>query len=257
MLPLLSEGKNDDGTYNLSRDFKDFMEKMWAYKWIEDTTELPSEEIMQAFYKCTAGIRDYIIKLYQIVQIKLIYDHERGHRKDEIISPDFISETAKNEFHIVIDKIEHLAKHPHKISDIDDMGFNAIPEITKIAEKFKIAAPEEKQEYQEIRNKVSKEEALINKLQAENIDSDRATLIAKCIINQHPDAKDQLRLALNLDADPEFGKQQAPYIKRKPVDLTAFNTNLFRACKPKKDDVNNTYDNLRMNGLTTNLRDFP
>ena len=256
LLPMFANGRKTEDEFILSSDFKDFMEEMWEYQWIEQATEAPSEEILQAFYRCTAGIRDFIVKLFQLSQIKLIYDHSRSPSSLEIITPELIEEIAEEHFDIVHDRIQRLIENPASAREIQDMGMDRLPEIAKLSEPFCLTPDENQQdEYQQVRKRVSKEKALVNKLLAEDIEADRAKLLAKCIITQHPDAKNHLYLALNLNEDPKFDKQQAPYITRKEINLTPFKTDRFRSCYIEEGGTNAIYENLKLNGLTTNLRD--
>ena len=235
LLPMFADGRNDDGSFILSSDFKDFISEMWEYQWIEHASEEPSEEILQAFYQCTAGIRDYIVKLFQILQIKLIYDHAQSPISEEIITADLIVDVAEKELKIVNERIQALVENPASAEEIQDMGLETLPEIIELAKPYCLSPDENQQdEYQQVRKKVSREKALVNKLLAENIEVDRAKLLAKCIITQHPDAKNQLLLALNMNEDPDFGKQQAPYIPRKEVNLNPFRVDHFRSCYTKE-----------------------
>ncbi|MRI34284.1 hypothetical protein EOPP23_14940 [Endozoicomonas sp. OPT23] len=257
LLPMFATGRNEHRDFILSPDFVDFIREMWEYQWIEQATDAPSEAILQAFYMCTAGIRDYIVKLFQLIQIKLIYDHNRSPSLEEVITPELINTVAEQELRIVNNKIQCLVENPASAQEIQDMGLDQLPEIAELARNYQIAPSEEQQtEYQHIRKKVTNEQSLTNKLLAEGIEPDRAHLLARCIINKYPDAKDQLRKALNLDADPEFGKLLAPYIERKEINITSFKVDRFRSCYTKDGGKEAVYENLKINNLTTNLRDL-
>ena len=259
-LPMLAEGKNMDGTHKLSYEFTEFVQEMWQYQWVQDPTEEPSEAVLQAFYECTAGICDFIIKLFQIIQIKLISDHYRLLREDEEITPELIFKVAETEFYIINDRIREIVKNPGQLETIFDMGMEGLPEIKEIAEKYQTPQPEDdhvREHHSKVRKKQSRRHELIHQLKGMDIDPDRAELLARCVINEMPDAgkAEQTKKALDLHYDPEFDKQQAPHIPLKEVDLSRFDTRLFRDARPKKGEVFSAYDQLKKKGLITNLRD--
>lgn len=88
------------------KDFKDFVKQMWRWQWTAHYTEL-TDDHLQAMYDETQGIIDLIVKLFILVQLRLL--QTGGIRGDmETITPDVIRKVAKQRLRVVQPYVQAL-----------------------------------------------------------------------------------------------------------------------------------------------------
>lgn len=96
-------------------------ERLWQYQWTSSFTELTAEH-RETFYTCTGGILDLMIKLFVLVQLRLIYRSEIRGTDDEHITPSFIQQVASTDLLPVRPMVEALvAGNENQIRRFDDL----------------------------------------------------------------------------------------------------------------------------------------
>ncbi|WP_263079905.1 TniB family NTP-binding protein [Endozoicomonas sp. Mp262] len=134
--------EQNPSSQSLHPNFIEFMEEMWPYQWTQDKTELTAD-ILEAFYEATAGIPDFMVKLFQLTQIQLMNDKEQEKRSDERMTPQYIEDVANKYFDIAMPKIRAIRNRtPEDLDKYPDMDFTGLPEIQQLAKDLMIA-PEE------------------------------------------------------------------------------------------------------------------
>jgi AAA domain len=71
-------------------------ERLWQYQWTSSFTKL-TDDHRDIFYTCTGGILDLTVKLFVLVQLRLIYRSEIRGTTDESITPGFVQQVASND----------------------------------------------------------------------------------------------------------------------------------------------------------------
>lgn len=131
-LPILqgsfSQARRSTGLGSLSWDrmaqdnvWGRFIKQLWKYQWTNPKTEL-TEELNAVFYDESQGVADLAVKLFMLVQLRLVSVSEARPEQSEAIMPALIRRVAKEEFSIVAPMIEALReKDAVKLSRYDDL----------------------------------------------------------------------------------------------------------------------------------------
>lgn len=94
---------------------------LWGYQWTCRYTE-PTPELRLAFFECTGGILDLLVKLFLSVQLRLLYRSELRGNDDEAISEDFVRGVAEIDFRPIKYMVEALLSADEKqIMRFDDL----------------------------------------------------------------------------------------------------------------------------------------
>lgn len=102
-------------------EWRALLSEVWRYQWTEGGTPL-DEELADAFFECTGGILDLMVKLYLSVQLRLIYRSEVGAGRDEVITPAFVRSVAEADFAPVRPMVEALCLGDRsKLARFDDL----------------------------------------------------------------------------------------------------------------------------------------
>jgi hypothetical protein len=86
-------------------EWRDLFDRLWQYQWTCEFTE-PSEALRQAFFECSGGILDLLVKLFLSVQLRLLYRSELRGGGDERITPEFVRSVADVDFR----PVRHIVK---------------------------------------------------------------------------------------------------------------------------------------------------
>ena len=114
----LPPGPNKDRPF--SPEFRTFVKKMWKWQWTKDFTEI-DDKILKAIYLETQGVIDLIVKLFILVQLRLISaGSARG--LPEIITPEIIHDVAKDRFRVVEPYVKALRENDElKLIEFEDL----------------------------------------------------------------------------------------------------------------------------------------
>lgn len=81
-------------------EFESFVTRMWRWQWTTERTEI-DPGLLTAMYHETQGVLDLTVKLYILVQQRLISRSDTKRRLPEVITADLIHEVAKDRLRIV------------------------------------------------------------------------------------------------------------------------------------------------------------
>ena len=110
---------SDMSTGNRRSEFDVFLTILWTFQWTQNVSELTTE-IRTLFFDYTAGVPDFVVKLYHDVQFRAM------HGGDEKITPALIKVVAESEFgairHITQALVKRDRKSLAKISTMSDLS---------------------------------------------------------------------------------------------------------------------------------------
>ena len=102
------------------KDFKVFVEQMWRWQWTAEHTAL-TDDLVQAMYHETQGVIDLVVKLFILVQLRLLQTGGIRNVK-EVITPEVIRKVAKQRLRVVQPYIEALRTDDwEKLREFDDL----------------------------------------------------------------------------------------------------------------------------------------
>lgn len=92
-----------------------FISKMWKYQWTKNESPL-TQELKEAFYECTMGITERVVKLYMASQIEAILSEE------EKITSTLVRRVSKKHMPLTRPMIEALrTKNTDELAKYDDI----------------------------------------------------------------------------------------------------------------------------------------
>jgi len=98
--PGIHMQKKDASQPIYGEEFATFVKKMWRWQYTNTRTDL-DVPILNALFIETQGIIDLIVKLFILVQMRLIGLSDAKHGNIELIAPRLIHEVAQHSFHAV------------------------------------------------------------------------------------------------------------------------------------------------------------
>jgi len=110
-----------------------FIKKLWQYQWTAEFSEL-TPAIMNTLYDQSQGIIDIVVKLFMLVQLRLVSIGEtRKNTFREIITPDLIRRVVQDDLQLVQPMLHALRnKDLSALSKYDDL----LPLQTYVSKKF-------------------------------------------------------------------------------------------------------------------------
>lgn len=98
-----------------------FIKELWTYQWTNTSTEL-TPEISAVLYDLCQGVTDLVVKLYMLVQLRMVGISELRKGQSEILTKALFQQVAREEFVLVQPMIEALRENdPIKCSKFDDL----------------------------------------------------------------------------------------------------------------------------------------
>ncbi len=98
-----------------------FVKELWKYQWTNMATEL-TPELNAALYDLCQGVTDLAVKLYMLVQLRMVGISELRKGQSEILTKALFQQVAREEFVLVQPMIEALRENdPIKCSKFDDL----------------------------------------------------------------------------------------------------------------------------------------
>lgn len=98
-----------------------FLRQLWRYQWTNPATEL-TPEISGVFYDETQGVADLAVKLFMLVQLRVVTASEVRRNRSEQLTEKLIRLVAKDEFALVRPMIEALRANDRvKLSRFSDL----------------------------------------------------------------------------------------------------------------------------------------
>lgn len=88
-------------------EWNHFVERLWSYQWTCESTPL-SDQLKEVLYEETQGIVDILVKLYMLVQMRLISIAEVRKKATEAITPQLIQRVAREDLQLVQPMLQAL-----------------------------------------------------------------------------------------------------------------------------------------------------
>ncbi len=108
------------GSPDFSKEFRQFVAKLWRWQWTSEATPL-DDDILKALYQETQGVIDLIVKLFILVQMRLVLTASKR-KVPELITPKLIHDVAKARFRIVRPYVKALrSNNPEELAKYDDL----------------------------------------------------------------------------------------------------------------------------------------
>jgi hypothetical protein len=106
--------------YENNAVWQSLVEKLWKYQWLNTYTPL-TKELSDTIYYYTQGVIDILIKLFILIQIRLISVHEQR-KGEEIITPGLIQQVANENLKLVEPMLNALRNKDMKaLARYDDL----------------------------------------------------------------------------------------------------------------------------------------
>lgn len=110
-----------------------FIKKMWKYQWTKKESEL-TPEIINAFFDCTQGITERVVKLYMLTQVRAILGDK------ECIDEKYIRHIAEKEMKLTKPMIDALrSKDKDALKIFDDINRDYVKEVIEDAKQKNIS----------------------------------------------------------------------------------------------------------------------
>jgi hypothetical protein len=101
-----------------------FLKAMWQYQWTSTHTKL-TPELIAVLHEVSQGVTDLVVKIFMLAQLRLIAIGETKEKKEnyeETITPNLIRRVAREDFWLVKDMVDALARKDQKaLSKYDDL----------------------------------------------------------------------------------------------------------------------------------------
>lgn len=110
-------------------EWESFVQALWRYQILRDERLEMSAEVQSAFYRCSQGITDILVKLFIFCQMKAILKCCLKQEKLERITPPLVEETFKTEF-------PHLVPLMDALSTGDEKAIESYEDIAVSDEEF-------------------------------------------------------------------------------------------------------------------------
>lgn len=108
------------GSPHFSKEFRQFVSKLWRWQWTAENTPL-DDDILKALYQETQGVIDLIVKLFILVQMRLVLTASKRNLP-EVITPKLIHDVAEARFRIVRPYVKALRSNdPKELAKYDDL----------------------------------------------------------------------------------------------------------------------------------------
>lgn len=105
------------------KDWEKFLDHLWRFQWTSPRTDL-TDELRAAFYDECQGVADLTLKLFMLVQLRLVSISEsRG--GEEIITTKLVRSVAKDEFSLVAPMLKALREN-------DAVGLNRFDDLRSL-----------------------------------------------------------------------------------------------------------------------------
>lgn len=101
-------------------EFRMFVKQMWRWQWTLQPTEL-DDAILKAMYEETQGVIDLMVKLFILLQLRLVMAGSKR-KLPEVITPSLIHDVARERFRIVATYVSALRENdPEKLAEFEDL----------------------------------------------------------------------------------------------------------------------------------------
>lgn len=101
-------------------EFARFVKQMWRWQWTAEHTAL-DDNILKALYDETQGVIDLIVKLFILVQLRLVLAGSKRNVR-EVITPKIIRDVARDRLRIVEPYVKALRTNDvRKLAEYDDL----------------------------------------------------------------------------------------------------------------------------------------
>lgn len=94
-------------------EFEGFVKRMWRWQYTNFVTPLTTE-LLNALYDETQGVTDLLVKLFVLIQMRLIEASGAAKSNEEVITPELVHEVAASSFHVVRPFLKALRENDQK-----------------------------------------------------------------------------------------------------------------------------------------------
>ncbi|UYM16284.1 TniB family NTP-binding protein [Endozoicomonas euniceicola] len=284
------ESKEGEVLYKSDCEFMQFMTNLFSYQWT-DSPLILTQEVAEEFYRNTAAIKGLCVKLYILVQIKIIESEWKCFNINkslsagdvdkavpELISSKLIRSISKVAFGKFQKKIDTLVSYDSQLKnssnivsdekffdDNEDIDVRAL-DVREIGDEIfpdRESAPdknEKEKHFRQLRDQIHSRNSLSEYLRnIMNVSEAKSISLAEYVLvnNAGKNMKDLVRIALDLDISSiESIELLSPKVNREEVCLLGCDTTMIRNTLTKGCTAKDIYHGLLTNNLIADVKNL-